>query len=299
MVLRTLVAITISLAFATPTFASTRITGTITGGGAVIMQPTASPVAGTYTSAQSVTLAAAGSSSIHFTSDGTAPSCTTGTTYGSAIDVGSSQTIKALSCYTGGGASSVASFDYVINIPAPEPTPAPTPSGGGGNGPPVGSFGAVAGSGGVSSEPSVPAPSSGGGGASVANNSGGETTTVAPPGTANGTPIISAGVGNSAVGTSEPLASATPAPEPSPSPEVAEKSTDPVAETVALKERTPGPAPVVGTDDLSNISGFDNGSQTAAAGLLGFNYFWWWLLLAIVAIGGGWWAWRRYSENRD
>ncbi|OGG65717.1 hypothetical protein A3D71_00890 [Candidatus Kaiserbacteria bacterium RIFCSPHIGHO2_02_FULL_55_20] len=97
--------------------------------------PVASPDAGTYTSAQSVTLSAEGSPSIRYTTDGSTPTCA-GSTYSSAISVGSSVTVKALSCYGEGGAtasSSVASFDYTINIPAPAPAPAPSGGGGGGS----------------------------------------------------------------------------------------------------------------------------------------------------------------------
>lgn len=107
---------------ATPAMA-TESTGTVGTGigvqtgveGTVITVPTASPVADTYTSTQSVTLTATGSSSIHYRTDGTAPTCTTGTTYSGAISVSSTQTIQALSCYPNSNASTVASFAYTIN----------------------------------------------------------------------------------------------------------------------------------------------------------------------------------------
>jgi hypothetical protein len=79
--------------------------------------PTANPPAGTYTSAQSVTLTAEGSQNIHYTLDGTTPSCDSGTAYISAISVSASETIKALSCYPNNVSSGVATFAYVINIP--------------------------------------------------------------------------------------------------------------------------------------------------------------------------------------
>lgn len=85
--------------------------------------PIASPLAGTYTSVQSVTFSATGSSSIRYTIDGTAPSCSVGNVYESAVAVGSSQTIKAIACY-GENFSNVVSFIYAINIPS---------GGGGGN----------------------------------------------------------------------------------------------------------------------------------------------------------------------
>src|SRR5579871_4611926 len=63
-------------------------TGLTTGvGGTVIVAPTASPAAGTFTSTQSVTLTAAGSQSINFTTDGSTPTCTTGTVFSTAISV--------------------------------------------------------------------------------------------------------------------------------------------------------------------------------------------------------------------
>ena len=117
-----------------PGFAgASEVTGTLSTGvqtgveGTVITAPSASPVAGTYTSAQSVTLSASGASNIHYTTDGTTPACSTGSTYSSAISVGSSLTIKALSCYPNSAASPVSSFAYTINITVP-------PSGGGGGG---------------------------------------------------------------------------------------------------------------------------------------------------------------------
>ena len=102
---------------------------TTTVNGTVIVAPTASPVAGTYTSTQSVTLAAAGASSIYYTTDGTIPACSTGTVYAGAISVGSSQTIQAISCYPENHSSNVVSFAYTINIPNTS-----TSGGGGGGG---------------------------------------------------------------------------------------------------------------------------------------------------------------------
>jgi len=97
---------------------STGINSTVgnTVNGTVIVAPTASPVAGTHTSAQSVTLTASGASSIHYTTNGTAPTCSTGTVYSSAISVNSSTVIKAISCYPDNHSSSVVSFGYVINL---------------------------------------------------------------------------------------------------------------------------------------------------------------------------------------
>lgn len=96
--------------------------------GVVVVPPVADPAAGTYTSAQSVVLAASGASSIHYTADGSVPTCLVGTVYSNSIAVGASQTIEAISCYPDGVSSTIASFVYVINIPAP------VSSGGGGGG---------------------------------------------------------------------------------------------------------------------------------------------------------------------
>jgi len=89
------------------------------GGAGTAYEPSASPVAGTYNSSQSVSLSASGANSIRYTVDGTTPSCTSGTVYSSAITVSSSKTIKAISCYLDNGstsASNVASHAYTINI---------------------------------------------------------------------------------------------------------------------------------------------------------------------------------------
>ena len=109
---------------------ASEVEGTLTTGvqtgveGTVIVAPTASPVAGTYTSAQSATLTAAGSSSIRYTTDGSTPTCSVGTPYSGAISVGSSLTLKAIACYSSNTASTISSNSYTINIS----------SGGGGGG---------------------------------------------------------------------------------------------------------------------------------------------------------------------
>lgn len=137
MKLRLFSILVLALAFAMPVYASiSEDTGTLTTGvqtgvppGMVIVAPTASPGAGVYVSAQNVVLSASGAMSIHYTTDGTAPTCASGSVYGSAINVSASQIIQALSCYPNGVASAVSVFGYVINPPS-----APAPSGGGGGG---------------------------------------------------------------------------------------------------------------------------------------------------------------------
>ena len=134
----------------TTTYAS-EVTGTLSTGlgnssveGVVITTPSASPVAGTYSSTQNVTLSASGSSSIRYTIDGTTPTCSTGTVYTSTISISSTKTIKTIACYPNSTSSSVATFTYTISTggsggggssgsgvvitSTPSPTPTPTQS---------------------------------------------------------------------------------------------------------------------------------------------------------------------------
>ncbi len=99
------------------------------GGAYTAVEPTANPVAGNYTSTQSVALTASGSSEIRYTTNGTVPSCSNGNLYSATISVSSTTTIKAISCYLEGDGSyshsNIASFEYVI-----ERESTPSPSGG-------------------------------------------------------------------------------------------------------------------------------------------------------------------------
>lgn len=137
--LRHLSILALALAFVAHGSYASEISGTLTTGvgngaeGTVIAMPVATPAPGTFTSAQSVSLAANGSSSIHYTTDGTDPTCGSGAVYASAIAVSNSLTLKAIACYPQSNASSIGSYIYNINIPAPPPPP-PPPSGGGGGG---------------------------------------------------------------------------------------------------------------------------------------------------------------------
>lgn len=131
--LRTTLSFAILLFFGSSIVFASDVEGTLDTGlggngmmGIVITSPAASPAAGTFASAQSVTLTASGSSSIHYTVDGTSPTCLTGTTYSSAISVASTTTIKALSCYPSNNASGVVPFVYTISTS--------NNSGGGGSG---------------------------------------------------------------------------------------------------------------------------------------------------------------------
>ncbi|MCL5012215.1 MAG: chitobiase/beta-hexosaminidase C-terminal domain-containing protein [Patescibacteria group bacterium] len=102
-------------------FAST-VTGTISSGigsggsmnSNVPYIPSASVASGTYHATQNVSLTSSGATSIRYTTDGTTPTCSSGTVYASAVAVTQSLTLKAVACQSS-AASSVASFDYVLN----------------------------------------------------------------------------------------------------------------------------------------------------------------------------------------
>jgi hypothetical protein len=85
----------------------------------VAATPTLSPAAGTYTSAQSVTISDTTSgATIYYTTNGTTP--TTGSTVyssSSPVAVSSSETIEAVATASGYSTSAVGSAAYVINLP--------------------------------------------------------------------------------------------------------------------------------------------------------------------------------------
>ena len=85
--------------------------------GVVISSPAITPLPGTYTSAQNVTLSAAGSTSVHYTLNGDSVSCATGSVYSTPISFSTDTLILAISCYPNGVSSPVASFAYVISAP--------------------------------------------------------------------------------------------------------------------------------------------------------------------------------------
>ena len=97
----------------------------IAGGSTPVATPAFSPVAGTYTGTQSVTISTStGGATLCYTTDGTTPTangagtCTHGTTYASAISVLNSETIKAIGSESGFTDSTVSTAAYVINHPA-------------------------------------------------------------------------------------------------------------------------------------------------------------------------------------
>jgi len=85
--------------------------------------PTFSPVAGTYTAAQTVTISDATSgATIYYTTNGTTPT-TSSPVYSGAIVVSSTETLEAIATATGYSTSAVASAAYTISIPT-NPVPA-------------------------------------------------------------------------------------------------------------------------------------------------------------------------------
>jgi hypothetical protein len=89
-----------------------------------VADPTFSPIAGTYTGTQTVTISTTTvGATICYTSDGSTPTtngagaCTHGTTYTSAITVSASETLKAIASESGDTDSNVVSAAYVINPP--------------------------------------------------------------------------------------------------------------------------------------------------------------------------------------
>lgn len=90
--------------------------------------PVFSLAAGTYTSAQSLTITdTTQGATIYFTTDGSTPT-TASTTYSGSIAISSSETVKAIAVATGHTTSAVATADYVIETATATPTF--TPEGG-------------------------------------------------------------------------------------------------------------------------------------------------------------------------
>ncbi len=87
-----------------------------TSGSSKVATPTFTPAAGSYSSAQSVTISCSTSgATIHYTTDGTTPT-TSSPTYSSAITVSSTKTIKAIAVKSGMTNSDVASATYTITV---------------------------------------------------------------------------------------------------------------------------------------------------------------------------------------
>jgi hypothetical protein len=96
-----------------------------------VSAPAFSPGGGTYSSAQSVMISTATSgASIHYTTDGSTPSETTGTLYtGSAVSIDSTATLQAIAYESGFTDSSITGATYTINLPQAA-APAFSPGGG-------------------------------------------------------------------------------------------------------------------------------------------------------------------------
>jgi hypothetical protein len=84
-----------------------------------VVAPSFSPVAGTYTSAQSVTIISTTSgAAIRYTTDGSTPSQSVGTIYSSPVSISASTMLKAIAYKSGMNDSARTSGDYVIQPPA-------------------------------------------------------------------------------------------------------------------------------------------------------------------------------------
>jgi hypothetical protein len=84
--------------------------------------PTFAPGAGTYTSAQSVTLSdATSAATIYYTTDGTTPT-TSSKVYSAPISVATTTTVQAIATASGYSTSPVGSAIYTITLPAAAPT---------------------------------------------------------------------------------------------------------------------------------------------------------------------------------
>ena len=78
--------------------------------------PTFNPVAGTYASAQSVTISTTtNGATIRYTTDGSTPTETAGTLYSSAVSISATSTLQAIAFATGYSDSTVASGVYTIS----------------------------------------------------------------------------------------------------------------------------------------------------------------------------------------
>ena len=96
--------------------------------GNTVAAPTFSPVAGTYTSAQSVTISTTTSgASIRYTVDGSTPTSNTGTLYSSPVNIGVSTTLKAIAYKSGMTDSALTMGIYTITACNP-PTITGNPS---------------------------------------------------------------------------------------------------------------------------------------------------------------------------
>jgi hypothetical protein len=95
------------------------------GGGGTVATPTFSPAAGTYSSAQTVSISDATSgANIYYTTNGSTPT-TASTPYTGPITVSVTETLKAIAAETGFTTSNVATASYTIQSQAATPTFSP------------------------------------------------------------------------------------------------------------------------------------------------------------------------------
>jgi|GEM_PF-1223043 len=95
-----------------------------------VATPVAAPAAGSYTSAQNVTLSTTTSgASIYYTTNGTIPT-TSSTLYSSAISISTTTTLKAIAVKSGMNNSAVMTALYTITIPGTVATPVAAPAAG-------------------------------------------------------------------------------------------------------------------------------------------------------------------------
>jgi len=88
--------------------------------------PTFSPVAGTYTSARTVTISSSTSSAtIRYTTDGTTPSSTVGNLYSGPISVGSTETVRAIGYKASWTDSLIGTAPYTITGTVANPSFSP------------------------------------------------------------------------------------------------------------------------------------------------------------------------------
>jgi len=100
-----------------------------------VAAPTFSPVAGSYTSTQSVTISTmTGGASIRYTTDGSTPTSSSGTIYSGPVSISVTTTLKAIAYESGFIDSTVTSGTYTIGLPQAS-APVFSPGGGTFSGP--------------------------------------------------------------------------------------------------------------------------------------------------------------------
>jgi pectate lyase len=102
--------------------AAGKIDSAVANAAYVITPPAAPPVfepaAGSYTTEQHVSLASAtAGANFRYTTDGSEPTCSTGTSYGDPVVIANSLTLKAVACAAGHSDSLVTSGGYDITLP--------------------------------------------------------------------------------------------------------------------------------------------------------------------------------------